>query len=143
MSSTTLDPIVKFNLQLHLINMRHPENASVLKIGQTEQLAVATKISSSKQVSKCFWGREPEYYPELPKRNYLVVCVDRWLCVEVFAIYSLEQMKQMKAKEDFDSGYIQSIDWRVLELPEELEADLLNGVGFEDSIIVSKAQVLP
>ena len=133
--SSPLDPTVKYHLQQHLVNMYHQPKASALKIGTTEQLGVATKISSSEKVSQCFsWDGTPRSYPELPKRNYLVACVDRWLDVQVFAIYSLEQMGQMQAQRG--SGCVNHIDWRVLEISEEFETELLKGVSLEDEIMV-------
>ena len=137
---SVLEPTVKYHLQQHLVNV-HQGKASALKIGTTEQLGVATKISSNQKVSQCFgWDGAPCSYPKLPKRNYLVACVDRWLDIQVFAIYSLEQMNQMHGQRD--SGCVKNITWCVLEISEELESDLLKAVSLEDGIIITTSDVI-
>ncbi len=129
--ASPLDARVKHHLQQHLVNSHHREKAPALKIGTTKQLSSAVKISDSEKVSQCFgWDETPRAYPELPKRNYLVACVDRWLDVQVFAIYTLEQMNQMQVNRG--SANVNRIDWKVLEISEEFESDLLGGVFLED-----------
>lgn len=131
-----MDATVRYALQQHLVHFHHKDKAPAFQIGTTEQLDTAVKISDSDTVSQCFgWDGAPSDYPELPKRNYLVACVDRWADVQVYAIYNFKQMNQMYDQRR--SGYVNRIDWKVLEIPEELESDLLRGVFLEDGVVAT------
>ena len=81
-----LDPIVKYQLQKHLVNCHHGVKTSALKIGTfwrgknysffTDQLSSAVKISTSEKVSACFrWDGKPQSYPDLPDREKLSCCL--------------------------------------------------------------------
>lgn len=119
-----LDPTVRNQLLQHLINVKDPEKTEALKIGKDDQVRAAAKISSSDKVSGCFEfsDSEPTSYPELPKGQCLVACVDRWADVQVYAIYTLEQMKSMH--QNLYTGRVLNIKWCVLEIPSSLESEL-------------------
>ncbi len=131
-NSKLLDPLVKYNLQHHLVHNHHRDKAEPLRIGTIEQLKTVAKISKSEIVAACFdvFGR-PRSYPDLPKRSYLVACI-RWVDVQVFAVYSLEQMRHVEKLRNF--SLCKRIEWRVLEISEEFESALLKGVDLEDGI---------
>ncbi len=136
MFSTMAHP-VKFQLQLHLINMHHQKNTGVLNVGTMEQLETATKIYSSEAVSKCFdyWDGTPKAYPILPEGGSLVACIDRWVDRQVVVVYTLEQMEQIQ--ELRGTSKVHFIEWKVLEIPRKLEFNLLQEVSLEDGLIIS------
>lgn len=122
------DPSVKSTLQMHLHNMGYPHPAlHELKLGTEDCLKNITRIFFNEIVDQCFsWNGTPNSYPQLPKHHYLVACVkyNDVPDVLVFAIYTLEQMKKIQQKRGLDS--ISYIMWRILEIPEKLEKELLN-----------------
>lgn len=128
---------VRHQLRRHLHNAQHQENTDMLKIGTEKQLEAAIKISSSEEVSKCFdWlDGTPQAFPSLPKGCSLVACVNRWTDTDVFAVYNFAQMEQMQALRG--TSKVQFIQWRVLEIPEELKSSLLKYVSLKDGHIIS------
>jgi|GEM_PF-5452131 len=138
-----LDPTIRYHLRQHLVNFHHrsEEGVSPLIIGTTEQLSAVVKISSSEIVSECFSRMDgsPRSYPELPKRTYLVACIDGWLNVNVVAIYSLKQMTEIKERER--SAAVRRIEWKVLEIPEKLETDLLEYVNVKEGMALTEPDV--
>lgn len=137
MSASNLDPKVCYALQEHLMIVHHKSSKGILELGTLENVQTAAKISTSDEVSACFdqWTNDLKRYPMLPSKNYLVACVDRWAFVKVYGIYSFEQMKQMH--EMRKSGGVRHIDWKVLEIPDEIEKSLLEDVDFENGVIVT------
>lgn len=130
------DPLVKYNLQAHLIYSYHRDQSSPIILGSTEQLETTMKIMKSDAINKCFgFMNEIRDYPILPKNQYLVACVDRFIDIQVIAIYTLNQWKAIQQLKS--SPMVVKMDWRVLEIPEDVEKFLLKGVSIEDSIIIS------
>jgi hypothetical protein len=115
----TLDREVDISLKLHLIN--HKEKKDAAKIGTTEQLKGVVKIIDSPDIANAI--RIGCYkYPYLPKRQFLVACVDNWLDVRVWGIYTSDQIRAMEANRG--SPQVNKIDWKILEISEELESKL-------------------
>jgi hypothetical protein len=132
-----LDPAVNARLQEHLMNVHLHQAAPILELGTMKQLSLepeieeslqfqmelgaATKISQSEKVDLCFDRNEgaASSYPELPKRTYLVACMDDPMDKRVFAVYSLEQMRSLQTPSSPAHG--KSIKWRVLEISEKTE----------------------
>ena len=123
--SRPLDSTVRANLLQHLINVGQPNSADPLELGKIQLLEGVTKISSNEQISRCFNANgKPLSYPQLPGGHYLVACVDQWIEVNVFAIYSIEQMREMQALRG--SANVNGINWCILQIPEELALALLS-----------------
>lgn len=129
--SVKLDPNVKANLLNVLFNIQDKEKASIKMIGTKDQLDTVVKLTSSEKVTSCFRqaDQSPYKYPKLLERCCLVACVDRYIEVQVFAVYTLEHMKEMHAKKG--SGAVRDMSWRILEIPEELASELLNSIALE------------
>jgi len=137
-----VNPHVKFQLQTHLINAQRPSQAHGLKVGTTEQLSGAVKIFSSESVDRCVSRQAglPTCYPKLPKGQHLVALVDRLIDVQVYAIYSLDQMVEMDNQRH--SPAVIRMDWKVLEIPQSVEAELLKDMSLEDGIIIAPLEAL-
>ncbi|MGD0665456.1 MAG: hypothetical protein ABSA17_07030, partial [Rhabdochlamydiaceae bacterium] len=134
--SVKLDPNVKLNLINHLMHLEDAKKFPMMKLGSKDQLATAVKFTSCEKISRCFTRDErsfrneaPYKYPELPNRCCLVACLDRFLDVQVIAVYTLEQMKEVYAQKG--SGGVSSFEWCILEVPEEIALGLLNSLKFE------------
>ncbi len=132
----SIDSRTKFHLQSHLINNRHRDKSSYLKLGTLEQLKTVAKISKSEKLNSCFdLSNEPCSYPDLPKHSYLVACVDLWEDIQVVAVYSLNQMKIIQS--NHAARQYTDVQWRVLELSKDVESALLTGVDLEKGCILS------
>jgi hypothetical protein len=127
-----LDPSVKFLLQQHLVYSNNKSQSSILKIGTKEQLSTAVKIAASTTIDE-YQG--PSYYPSLSKRSCLVACVDNWLYEKVYAVYTSEQIQEMDGQRN--SGQVKNIYWRVMEMSEEVEKELLQHVDLETGMILT------
>ncbi len=100
------------NLKQHLLH--HQRKGDVIKIGSMNQLRSIVKIKRSDAVAFAMRG-ETCKYPKLPKRNYLIACVDTGCDVEVWGVYTYEQMITLNGG---------NVYWGVLEIPIEIECFL-------------------
>jgi hypothetical protein len=134
-----IDPVIKFRLQKHLVNAQHPTETTPLKIGTLEKLTAAVRIVPSETVYKCFDSSlNAREFPTLPKRTYLIACVQQLSnikSVQIYALYTLEQMVQMQSLERTSESTI--IRWHVFEISEKLEKQLLVGVDLEEGMVVA------
>lgn len=133
--SVYLDPTTRLKFQQYLINNHKKPDAPPILLGSPIQLKNLVKISSSEAVSACFHNETPIVYPKLLKNQCLVACLDCWLDDQVYAIYNLAQMEKVEAQRN--SGQILAIKWNVLEIPENLETELLKGIDLERGLIVT------
>lgn len=129
--SASIDLSIRANLQLHLRNVNsknYEVTPKALTIGSLNLLESAVKISSSDAITHAFmWNGELRDFPTLPKRNYVVACIHPFIgAVQVKAVYSDDHMKEVI--NHCKAGYAKYIQWRAMEISEELEAELLQGV---------------
>jgi hypothetical protein len=115
-------------LQQHLINRQHPSYSTYLELGTIDELSATSQILDV----------NPELlplksYPALPKRGCLVACIESWEKVKVFAVYSFPQIKQI-----LTHYAVHPITWKILEISEEKEKDLLLNVVLSQGIIIKK-----
>jgi hypothetical protein len=108
-----LDQEIEMSLKSHLVN--HHERGKAVEIGTMEQLKGVVKIIDSPAISNAI-----EDYLSLPKRQYLVACVNNWVDIRVWGIYTANQIGAMQR----NAASVNHIDWKILEIPEELEAQL-------------------
>jgi hypothetical protein len=112
---------IKNILMFHLVH--HMGDGQPMKLGTTEELQGVVKIMDSPVVARAIAARQ---YPRLHERQYLVACVDNWLDVRVWGIYASSQIEAMEKNRR--SPQVNDIKWRILEIPEELEAELRKGI---------------
>lgn len=134
-----LDPTVRLHLQNHLINIAHKPQAKALTIGTKEQLSAVVKISSSEKIDQSFgFDGKPQSYPNFGDRKCLVACIDTFFQIKVLAIYTLKQMQEVDGQKN--SPFIKIVRWKVLEISEELEADLLKEVDLQNGLIFTSPE---
>ena len=105
------------SLMFHLVH--HMGKGAPMTIGTMKELQGVVKIMDSPEVAAAIATR---HYPYLPERQYLVACVDNWLDVKVWGIYVSGQIEAMEKNRS--SPQVRDIEWKVLEIPEALEAEL-------------------
>lgn len=133
----SLDPIVKFFLQQHLVN-KHEPYADMMTIGTIEEVGAVAKISSIEAVTSFFsYSPSMRRYPKLPKGSSFVALVDRGCHVHVIAIYTLDQMKQIET-----TPGIKKIQWGVLEISLGLQEELLKEVDIKEGVIFSPLETM-
>lgn len=135
--TVSINPLVKFFLQQHLVNQREPY-ADALCIGTLEELTAVVKIKSSKAVSRCLSC--PAYmrrFPDLPALSSIVALVDRGCHVHVMAVYTIKQMHQIQS-----SSGTKNIEWKVLEMSKDLEEELLKEIDVASGAIFSPLETM-
>jgi hypothetical protein len=133
----SMNPMVKFFLQQHLVNQHEPY-ADIMTLGTIEEVGTVAKICSNEAVTRyCTFPPLWRSYPELPKGCSIVALVDRGCHVHVIAIYTIKQMQQIELLPG-----IRSIQWRVLEMSQALEEELLKEVNIEQGVIFSPMETM-
>lgn len=126
--SITSGKSVEEQLQTHVKYARSPDESKALMLGTVEQLSTAVRISSSTKIYASFRrDGTPREYPNLLPRNYLVACVDVKGKMHVVSVYTLNQMIRMQERSLAIGATF--FTWKILEIPEKLESDLLRRAG--------------
>ncbi len=111
---------VKEALRLHLA--RYDEQGDSEVIGTLQQLQTVVKITDSPVVDAAVKQRN---CPQLGPRQYLVACVNDGDSVKVRGVYLNSQIYALEAAR----SYMQSMEWKLLEIPEALENELRRKIG--------------
>jgi hypothetical protein len=90
-------------------------------IGLVEELQGVVKMTDSPKIFDAI-VRGDFRYPHLLKRQYLVACVDNGLNIRVWGVYTSSQIEAMELYKT--SFQVKSVEWKILEMSEELEAEL-------------------
>jgi Mg/Co/Ni transporter MgtE len=123
MSATVaMSEAMKNKLRTHLA--QYERKLFPVDIGRLTQLQTALKIIDSEDISRAIREGAARYYPVLSEGHYLIACVKEDTNVRVWGIYNAEQITQMKAMHD-----VQNIEWKLLEIPHELEEELRAGTS--------------
>jgi hypothetical protein len=85
-------------------------------IGTPEQLQGVVKIIDNPKIFDAIVMGDYRY-PTLPKRQYLVACVDNGLNVKLWGVYTSGHIEALE-RANKSSLHVDNVEWKILDLTE-------------------------